>query len=56
MQFLLLEWFVLVTRMDPDGSLQTVHSVREDRISDILLQESGTGWSGPLGKPSFGKS
>jgi hypothetical protein len=48
MQFLLLEWFVLATRMDLDGTLQTVQVVREGHISGILLQESGTGLREPF--------
>jgi hypothetical protein len=43
--FLSLEWFVLVTRMDLDGTLQTVQAVQESRIPDTFLQESGTGLS-----------
>jgi hypothetical protein len=41
----IVEWFVLATRMDLDGTNQTVQAVHEDRVSDTFLQESGTSLS-----------
>jgi hypothetical protein len=46
--FLILEWFVLVTRVNLDGTLQTVQAVQEGRISDTFLQESCTALSEPF--------
>jgi hypothetical protein len=45
---LILEWFVLVTHVDLDGTLQTVQAVQKSRISDTFLQESGTGLNEPF--------
>lgn len=39
---------MLVTRVDLDGTLQTVQAVQEGRISDTFLQKSGTGLSEPF--------
>jgi hypothetical protein len=46
--FLILEWFVSVIRVNLDGTLQTVQAVQEGRISDTFLQESGMALSEPF--------
>jgi hypothetical protein len=48
--FLILEWFVLVTRVALDGTLQTVQAGQEGRIPGTFLQESGMGLSEPFEK------